>query len=239
MGEPLHFRKIRSYVLREGRLTRGQAHALKKYWPVFGIDKSDRKLDLNRIFGRAAPKILDIGTGMGEGTVAFAKTHPENDYLAVEVHRPGIGSLFRQAAEDELSNIRVINRDIVEVLEHQIPEQSLDEVYIFFPDPWPKKKHHKRRLINSAFLSLLYPKLKSHARLYIATDWRELADYILNACDGYPGLGNLAGKGYFAPRPVWRPLTKFERRGKNLKHPTWDMVYGVLTGTNEKRTQRR
>ena len=232
MEEIRHPRKIRSYTLREGRLTRGQARALEKYWPVFGIDDSIGELDLTRVFGRTAPKILEIGAGMGEGTVALAKSHPENDYLAVEVHRPGIGSLIRQAAENHLTNIRIINGDIMEVLELRIPGRSLDEVYIFFPDPWPKKKHHKRRLINNAFLSLLYPKLKTHARLYISTDWPDLADYILDACDGDSRFINLAGRGNFAPRPVWRPLTKFENRGKKLKQPARDLVYCVFNSHN-------
>ena len=220
-------RKIRSYVLREGRLTRGQARALEQYWPLFGLENTDEELDLNRVFGRPAPKILEIGTGMGEGIIALAGSHPENDYLAVEVHRPGIGSLLRLAAEQRLTNIRVINRDVVEVLGRQIPDRSLDEVYLFFPDPWPKKRHHKRRLLNNAFLSLLYTRLKSHARLYLATDRQDLAHYLRETCDEHPRFTNLAGRGNFAPRPVWRPLTKFEQRGTTLKQTARDLVYCV------------
>lgn len=227
MDEDKRQRRIRSYVLRQGRLTTGQAHALEHFWLYYGIDFSHTALDLNQVFGRPAPKILDIGVGMGDTSIALAAAHPENDYLAVEVHKPGIGSLIRQARDADINNIRVICNDVLEVLMHQIPDRCLDHVYIFFPDPWPKKRHHKRRLINPEFLSLLLPKLRAHGRIFIATDWQELAEHVLAVCDNQQGFINLAGKGNAAPRPTWRPLTKFEQRGKKLQHSVWDFVFGL------------
>lgn len=220
-------RSIRSFVLRQGRITAGQAQALEKYWEKYGIEFSQELLDLDLIFHRSAPRVLEIGSGMGEVSMALAKKHPENDYLAVEVHRPGIGCLIRHAASAELSNIRVICHDAVEVLNQQIPDQSLDEVYIFFPDPWPKKRHHKRRLISPELVTLLCRKLKYHAQLFIATDWQDLAEHMLVVCDSVPGLINLAGQGHYAPRANWRPLTKFEQRGQKLGHRVWDFAYGL------------
>ncbi len=220
-------RRIRSYVLRQGRLTSGQAHALEHFWLDYGIEFSRTMLDLDQVYARSAPKVLDIGVGMGDTSIALALAHPENDYLAVEVHQPGVGSLLRQARDVNINNIRVICHDVMEVLKYQIPDQSLDHVYIFFPDPWPKKRHHKRRLISPDFLSLLLPKLRAHARIFIATDWQDLADHVLSVCDEHQGLINLAGRGNAAPRPHWRPLTKFEKRGQKLQHPVWDFVYGL------------
>lgn len=225
MEKQPHHRIIRSYVLREGRLTSGQARALEKHWPAFGIDFSKQILDLDACFGRRAPKILDIGSGNGDSVLELARRFPENDYLAVEVHRPGVGNLLRRAAEEGCRNIRVIRHDVVEVLRSQIPDNSLDEVHILFPDPWPKKRHHKRRLVSNRFLRLLHPKLKKHARLYLATDWQDLAEHMLEVCDAFSGLINLAGKGHFSPRPLWRYRTKFEQRGEKLEHPVYDLIY--------------
>jgi tRNA (guanine-N7-)-methyltransferase len=223
--EPTHKRSIRSYVLRQGRLTDGQANALEQFWPKFGIDFSNDPLNLPIIFHRNAPKILDIGTGMGETLIELAGHNLENDYLAIEVHRPGVGSLIRNAAANNLGNIRVINHDVMDVLQHQLMDNSLDQVYIFFSDPWPKKRHHKRRLVSHEFLSLLIPKLKLNARIFLATDWEDLANHMLAVCDQYPGLINIAGKNNFTPRPQWRPPTKFEQRGKKLDHDIWNLCY--------------
>ncbi|MGK0298396.1 MAG: tRNA (guanine-N7-)-methyltransferase [Gammaproteobacteria bacterium] len=223
--EPTHNRSIRSYVLRQGRLTDGQAKALEQYWPKFGIKFSNDPLNLPIIFHRNSPKILDIGSGMGETLIELAGRNLDNDYLAIEVHRPGVGSLIRNAAKNNLGNIRVINHDVMDVLQYQLADNSLDQVYIFFSDPWPKKRHHKRRLVNHAFLNLLIPKLKLNARIFLATDWEDLANHMLEVCDQYPGLINIAGKNNFTPRPQWRPLTKFEQRGKKLDHDVWDLCY--------------
>jgi tRNA (guanine-N7-)-methyltransferase len=215
----------RSYVLRQGRLTRGQELAIERYGPLFSIPFSRQRLDLAAAFGRTAPLILDIGSGMGETTVAIAAAHPENDFLAVEVHRPGVGSLLRLMAERGLTNIRVIQHDVVDVLRWQIPGECLEAAYLFFPDPWPKKRHHKRRLVNTRFLELLVPKLMAHGRVFLATDWEDHAMHLLEVCDAFPGIENLAGKGQFAPRPAWRPPTKFERRGTRQGFATFDLVY--------------
>ena len=215
---------IRSFVLRDGRMTAAQKDALESSWPIHGIEFSKVPLDLHNIFARHAPKILEIGTGMGDATGQMAENHKENDYLAIEVHRPGIGSLMRQIEEKKLSNIRLISHDIVEVLKYQLPENSIDCIYIFFPDPWPKKKHHKRRLINSSLLSLIKPILKKHGRLFIATDWENYAEHIIELIACEPGIINLAGKNQYAPRPRWRPMTKFEKRGLNKGHQVFDFA---------------
>jgi len=222
-----HHRRIHSFVLREGRLTNGQARALEQYWHVYGVEYSRVPLDLNRVFSRNAPKVMEIGSGMGETSVALAAKHPDNDYLAVEVHRPGIGSLIRLAVHNQLTNIRIIRHDAVEILEHSLQESSLDQVNIFFPDPWPKKRHHKRRLVNPEFIALLISRMKSHGRLFMLTDFEDLAWHMLNVCDDCGDLYNLAGRGHFAPRPHWLPVTKFESRGKNLGHGIWSLAYAV------------
>ena len=226
-GAQSGIRTIRSYVLRQGRLTNAQTYALQHHGDHFCIDFSPDILELNRIFRRPAPKVLDIGSGMGQVAISMAKSHPENDFLAVEVHKPGVGNLIKHAVTEKLNNIRIIYHDIVEILAHQLPNRCLDEVYIFFPDPWPKKRHHKRRLISHDFLSLLIPKLKTHGRLFIATDWQDLADHMLLVCDMEKRLINLSGLGYYTPRPYWRPVTKFEQRGRKLNHQVWDLAYGL------------
>jgi len=223
----MQLRGIRSYVLRQGRLTDAQARALEDYWPGYGIDYHPGQIDLTRIYQRSAPKILDIGTGMGGSLIELAQQHPENDYLAIEVHRPGVGNLIKTAEGLGLSNIKVICHDVVEVLQYQLADHCLDAAYIFFPDPWPKKRHHKRRLVNPSFLALLKPKLKLNALLFLATDWQDLAEHMLTVCDQDPDLINISGTGKFTPRPAWRPVTKFEKRGKKLDHGVWDLCYSL------------
>ncbi len=218
-------RSVRSYVLRQGRLTKAQARAIDKHWAEFGVDYRDETLDLNELFGRDAPRILDIGPGMGETTLELASRNPENDYLAVEVHRPGIGRLLYGIAEHRLSNIRVINHDAVDVVNRQLPEHSLTSIYIHFPDPWPKKRHHKRRLAQPGFINRLTALMKSEGQLYLATDSEDLAEHMLLVCDAEPGLVNQAGRGNFAPRPQWRPLTKFEQRALDLDHQVRELIY--------------
>ncbi len=162
---------------------------------------------------------------MGATTVDLAARFAENDYLAIEVHKPGVGSLLKQAVERELGNIRVICHDAVEVIRYMLPANSLDQVLILFPDPWPKKKHHKRRLLSAGFLELLIPRMKMNACMFLATDQEDLAVHMMEVCDNHPGLINLAGKGHYAPRPAWRKPTKFENRGRKLDHPVWDLCY--------------
>ena len=206
-------------------MTRAQRLALENYWGAFGIDPECGLLDLDAEFGGSGPVVLEIGSGMGRTTAAMARRHPENHYLAVEVHRPGVGALLRQIHDLGLSNIRVIMQDATEALRRQIPSRSLDEVYILFPDPWPKKRHHKRRLINTEFLDLLTSRMKDNARLFLATDSIELAGHMLEVCDAHPALMNLAAPGNFAPAVSRRGETKFEQRGRRLRHEIRDLIY--------------
>jgi tRNA (guanine-N7-)-methyltransferase len=216
---------IRSYELRQGRLTRGQRRALEQHWETFGVPAIPGVLDLDEIFGRRAPRVLDIGSGMGETTAALAELHPENDYLALEVHIPGVGALIRQAVTRELRNLRVLRADAKNVVCNRLPENSLDEAWILFPDPWVKRRQHKRRLVSPEFIAALARRLKPNGRLCMATDWQDLAEHMRQVCDQEQGLMNLAGRGRYAPRPAWRPLTKFEQRGLRLGHTVRDLVY--------------
>jgi len=216
-------RPIRSYVLRQGRISNAQRRAHAELLPVYGVAFSPASLDLGGLFGRTAPKILEIGFGMGETTAAIAKQHPENDYLGVEVHTPGVGSLLARIAELRLENVRIVQHDAVEVLERMIAPAALDGVHVFFPDPWPKKRHHKRRLIQPAFVAQLASKMKAGAVLHACTDWEEYAQQMLEVLSAEPALENTAS-GY-ASRPGARPQTKFERRGLALGHRVWDLIF--------------
>ena len=216
-------RPIRSFVLRQGRLTDTQQRAIDTGMPLFGVVYAEQCLDLNQLFGREAPKILEIGFGMGESTASIAQSHPGQDFLGIEVHTPGVGSLLRQIQELGLSNLRLIQHDAVEVLQHMIADASLDGVHIFFPDPWPKKRHHKRRLIQTNFVALLVGKLKPGGYLHMATDWQEYAEWAMEMLQAETQLSNTA-PGY-APQPDYRPLTKFERRGLKLGHGVWDLIF--------------
>ena len=216
-------RPIRSYVLRQGRVTDAQRRAHDELLPRYGVPFSRRAVDLDRIFGRAGPKVLEIGFGMGETTADIASRDPGIDYLGVEVHTPGVGGLLKRIAELGLTNVRVIQHDAVEVLEQMIPPASFDGVHVFFPDPWPKKRHHKRRLIQPAFVSLLATRMKPGAYLHVATDWEDYAQWVLETLSGEPLLANTVAA--FAPRPGHRPLTKFESRGLKLGHSVWDVVF--------------
>lgn len=221
MTEP--HRPIRSYVLRQGRVSNAQQRAYDTLLPEFGVAFAPELLDLDRVFGRSAPKILEIGFGMGETTAEIAAAHPENDYLGIEVHTPGVGSLLKQVHERGLTNVRIVQHDAVEVLTHMIPPHAFDGVHIFFPDPWPKKRHHKRRLIQPAFVALLADRMKPGACLHVATDWQDYAEQVLAVLSAEPRLRNTAA-GY-APRPDYRPQTKFENRGLQLGHAVWDIVF--------------
>jgi len=214
---------IRSFVLRQGRVSNAQRRAVDTLLSVYGIGYVPGALDFGQVFGRRAPTILEIGFGMGETTARIAQAHLENNYLAIEVHTPGVGSLLKRIAEDGLTNLRLIQHDAVEVLEHMIVGASLDGAHIFFPDPWPKKRHHKRRLIQPGFIALLASRLAPGAYLHAATDWQEYAEQILAVFAAEPGLTNTAPG--FAPRPDYRPLTKFESRGLKLGHGVWDIIF--------------
>jgi tRNA (guanine-N7-)-methyltransferase len=210
-------------VLRQGRVSNAQRRALETLAPRYTIPYCESLLDLDRAFGRAAPKILEIGFGMGETTAAIAAAHPEIDYLGIEVHTPGVGSLLKLLDEQSLANVRVIQHDAAEVLTYMIAPASLDGVHVFFPDPWPKKRHHKRRLLQPALVGLLVQKMKAGAYLHAATDWQEYAEQILAVLRAEPLLTNTAED--YAPRPGYRPLTKFEQRGLKLGHGVWDIVF--------------
>jgi len=204
-------------------MSNAQTRALETLLPRWGIPYQETLLDLDALFGRSAPKILEIGFGMGDSTAAIAAAHPQNDYLGIEVHGPGVGSLLNQIEALGLTNLRVIQHDAVEVLRRMIAPNSLDGVHIFFPDPWHKKKHHKRRLIQPEFVALLCDKLKSGGYLHAATDWQEYAEHILAVLAAEPLLANTAAD--YAPKPDYRPLTKFEQRGIKLGHGVWDIVF--------------
>lgn len=216
-------RPIRSYVLRQGRVTGAQQRARETLLPRFGIPYSRAPLNFDRVFGRAAPRILEIGFGMGETTARIAAQHPENDYLGIEVHGPGVGGLLKRVEELGLTNVRVIQHDAAEVVEAMIPPVSLDGVHVFFPDPWPKKRHHKRRLLQAPFVALLASRMKAGAYAHAATDWEDYAQRILEVFSAEPLLENSCGG--FAPRPESRPQTKFESRGLRLGHRVWDVLF--------------
>ena len=218
-------RRIRSFVRREGRLTKGQQRALSELLPRYGIKLDQGRLDLDVLFGRQAFRVLEIGFGNGASLAQIAACHPENDYLGIEVHRPGVGNLLLQIEKQGLTNIRVSNDDAVEVLEQQIPDDSLDAVYLFFPDPWHKKKHHKRRIVQPSFVQLLSRKLKTGGIFHMATDWEDYAEYMLQVMTAAEGYMNLAGEGNYIKRPEYRPLTKFEQRGQRLGHGVWDLIF--------------
>ena len=216
-------RAIRSFVLRQGRVSSAQQRAHDTLLPRFGIPFAGQALDLDTAFGRAAPKILEIGFGMGETTAVIAKSNPDRDYLGIEVHTPGVGSLLKTIGEEGITNIRIIQHDAVEVLKHMIKPGALDGVHIFFPDPWHKKRHNKRRLIQAPLIEKLVKKLKPGGYLHAATDWEDYAIQILEVFNGNAELQNTAAD--YAPRPAYRPLTKFEARGIRLGHGVWDIVF--------------
>lgn len=218
-------RTIRSFVRREGRMTDAQRHALEALWERYGVMAGVDRLDLDTLFRRVASRHLEIGFGMGDALCGMAQSHPENDYLGIEVHRPGVGSFMQKAHAMELNNVRVICTDAVEVLERMIPDGALDAIYLFFPDPWPKRRHHKRRILTPVFAALIGGKLKPGGHFHMATDWEDYARQMMEVMSAVPGFANAAGPGQFSPRPESRPLTKFERRGQRLGHGIWDLVF--------------
>jgi tRNA (guanine-N7-)-methyltransferase len=220
-----HPRSIRSFVTRAGRITAAQQRALAALWPKYGLDFAVRPLDPPTVFGRAAPCALEIGFGNGENLLALAAARPERDFLGVEVHRPGVGRLLLGLEARSLGNVRVICHDAVEVLEEQIAPESLAEILILFPDPWPKKRHHKRRLIQPPFAEILASRLSRGGVLRLATDWEPYALQMLEVLSAVRGLENLAGDRAFSERPRERAPTRFERRGERLGHAVWDLVF--------------
>lgn len=226
-------RRIRSYVLRAGRITAAQQRALEELWPKYGLEvpaadvrwHTPAALDLYRVFGRHAARSLEIGFGNGDNLLGLARAHPQRDFIGVEVHRAGVGHLLLEAAAADLHNLRVVCHDAVEILQHLIAPAALDEILILFPDPWHKKRHHKRRLIQAEFVELLASRLADGGHLQLATDWQPYAEQMLEVVGANPQFVNLAGESGFMPRPEWRALTRFERRGQRLGHGVWDLSF--------------
>ena len=219
-----HPRAIRSFVTRAGRITPAQERALETLWPKYGLEPQGL-LDLDEVFGRAAPRTAEVGFGNGENLFALAAAHPERDYLGIEVHRPGVGRVLLALEERSLSNVRVICHDAVEVLERHVPPASLEEILVLFPDPWPKKRHHKRRLIQPPFVGLIAERLKPAGRVHLATDWSAYAEEMLTVLGAETRLRNLSPTGTFVSRPEERAATRFERRGERLGHGVWDLDF--------------
>ncbi len=218
-------RKVRSFVLRQGRFTDAQQRAFDELWPRYGTDYAGKPRDFDVAFGRKAPRILEIGFGNGEALRFSVQHDPARDHIGIEVHAPGVGRLLNALAEDDARNVRVYHHDAVEVLEHEIGDGTLDEVRIFFPDPWHKKRHNKRRLVNPGFAALLVRKLAADGRLHLATDWHDYAEQMWDVLDATPGIVNRAGPRGSVERPDWRPQTHFETRGQKLGHGVWDLLY--------------
>ena len=218
-------RTIKSFVMRAGRMTEGQQRGLDKGWPLFGLELEDGLRDFDQVFGRSAPRTFEIGFGMGHSTLEMAAAAPEHDFIGVEVHKPGVGALLNGLLTEGLSNVRVFDCDAIEVLNRCIPDGSLDRLLLFFPDPWPKKKHHKRRLIQPGFVQRLRHKLRVGGLLHLATDWENYAEHMMEVMSEAEGFANTQGPGQFSPRPEDRPVTKFEQRGERLGHGVWDLLF--------------
>ncbi|GAA5190247.1 tRNA (guanosine(46)-N7)-methyltransferase TrmB [Ferrimonas gelatinilytica] len=223
--EDKRMRKIRSFVKREGRMTKGQARAMEQYWPTMGLNHEDGPVDLDQVFGRSAPVVLEIGFGMGKSLVEMAKAEPEKNFVGIEVHGPGVGACLLYAEELGVTNLRVYEHDAVEVLEDCIADASLDRVQLYFPDPWHKKRHHKRRIVKESFIAQIRQKLKLGGLFHMATDWEHYAEHMVAEMNEAPGFVNTASDGDFVPRPDFRPLTKFEARGHRLGHGVWDLIF--------------
>lgn len=218
-------RTVRSFVRREGRITKAQQQALIELWPRYGVEDDNEPLDFVDLFQRHVPVILEIGFGNGDALCSMAEAHPEVDYLGIEVHRPGVGSLLRKLSAGGLTNVRVMLADAKEVLATRIPDASLSGLHLFFPDPWPKKRHHKRRLVQADFIELVCRKLQPGGYVHMATDWKDYAEQMLALLSQSESFENTAGVGRYAERPAYRPLTKFERRGRDRGHHVWDLIY--------------
>lgn len=226
-------RTIRSFVLRQGRFSDAQQRAFAEHWPVHGLDLATDAPDFDAVFGRSAPRVMEIGFGNGQALLFSAAQDPARDHIGVEVHAPGVGRLLNAVAEAGLRNVRLYHHDAVEVLGQAIAPGSLDEVRIYFPDPWHKKRHNKRRLLQPAFVALLASRLAIGGRLHLATDWADYAEQMWDVVDAAPDLRNTAGPRGQVPRPAWRPQTHFETRGQRLGHGVWDLLYERVDGPDD------
>jgi len=223
--EGKYIRKVRSFVKREGRLTKGQERALTDHWQDMGLNHTDGLIDVKTVFGNDNPVVLEIGFGMGKSLVEMAKAAPELNFIGVEVHKPGVGACISYAVEQEVKNLRVYEHDAIEILADCIPEKVLSTVQLFFPDPWHKKKHHKRRIVSLTFVETIRQKLKLDGVFHMATDWENYAECMLEDMQNSPGYENLSQTNDYVPRPESRPLTKFESRGHRLGHGVWDLQF--------------
>ncbi|MFT6897035.1 MAG: tRNA (guanine-N7-)-methyltransferase [Paraglaciecola sp.] len=221
----VYVRKIQSFVKREGRLTKGQEKAIEKNWPIMGLTHQAGRLDVSQVFGREAPLVLEIGFGMGKSLVEMASNEPDKDFIGIEVHRPGIGACLADAEEQGVTNLRLYEHDAVEILANCIPDNSLSRLQLFFPDPWHKKRHHKRRIVQPEFVEKLRSKLAVGGVFHMATDWENYGEHMLEIMSVAPGYKNLSSTNDFVPRPEQRPLTKFEQRGQRLGHGVWDLMF--------------
>lgn len=217
-------RPLRSFVLRQGRLTKGQLHALEHFWPRFGIERADTELNISELFGSTAPVTLEIGFGDGVSLATMAEADPERNFIGIEVHKPGVGRLLNLIDEKKLENVRVMDDDAVQIIKQRIPDESLDRVQLFFPDPWHKKRHNKRRIVQHDFVALISKKLKRTGVFHLATDWQEYAEHMAEVMEASPDFKSLAD-GPYAEKPEERPTTKFEKRGLKLGHGVWDLLY--------------
>ncbi|MFT4929614.1 MAG: tRNA (guanine-N7-)-methyltransferase [Phenylobacterium sp.] len=227
--EGKYIRKVKSFVLREGRLTTGQATAIEQNWPTMGLEYTKEPINIGEVFGREAPTTLEIGFGMGKSLVEMAATAPESNFIGIEVHKPGVGACLMDAAEQSLTNLRVYQHDGVEILADSIGEQSIDCIQLFFPDPWHKTRHHKRRIVQPAFVESLRGNLKIGGVFHMATDWENYAEHMLEVMTSMPGFRNLSTTADYVERPDSRPLTKFEQRGHRLGHGVWDLMFERIT----------
>ena len=225
-SKPNVLRRIRSFVRREGRLTPGQQNAIDTGWPLFGLD-SKTLIQPDQLFANNNPVILEIGFGNGESLATMAQNNPEQNFIGIEVHHPGVGHLLRLIQERKINNIRLFDSDAIDILQHCIADNSLDGLQLFFPDPWHKKRHHKRRIVQSNFLDLIHRKLKTGGTFHAATDWENYAEHIIETLNNHPGF-SCSNKETFRLRPEHRPITKFEQRGQRLGHGVWDIIYNKV-----------
>lgn len=218
-------RTIRSFVVRAGRMTEGQQRAMEENWPVYGLELDDGMLDFTRLFGDNRPVVLEIGFGMGASLIEMARRSPEKGFIGIEVHPPGVGRLLSDARSEEISNIRVFCDDAIEVLARSIPDGSLAGLQLFFPDPWHKKKHNKRRIVQPEFAQTVRNKLALGGTFHMATDWEPYAEHMMEVMSEAEGFINQAGEGGFSPQPDFRPVTKFQKRGEDKGHGVWDLIF--------------
>jgi len=231
MSDNKHIRTIQSFVRRSGRLSKAQKIGLNELWPNYGVELVDgRMLDFGELFAKKQDVVLEVGFGNGDSLLAMAIDQPQTNFLGIEVYEAGIGRLINEANKHQLSNLKIIKNDAVEVLKHHIDNDSLSAFQLFFPDPWHKKKHHKRRILQTSLLDMLTDKLKTHGIIHIATDWENYAEHIMETMEAHPHFKNTLGDHIYSPRPAHRPLTKFENRGQRLGHGVWDILFTNTKG---------